>query len=826
MASRRGVPRTLKVLLALALPVGALAGAGGALALSGTAGASTTPGMLHLAPGGETSGTCTTATHPCGSLGYALSEAAAGNTVELAAGTYTEAAANPSNASNTITKKVTIEGVATHPTTAVVTARDQEFGLLVGASTTVVKDVTVKNAGRSGVLVSPKVTAPKPATVANVTIETSDIVTNDKCATTATLHAAEITAFCKTPTPESDFGEGLHLLSVSHSTIEKNVVSRNWGGILVTDELGPNFTNTIATNKSTTNVGDCGITLAGHNATAVYTSGVTTGKPDPAAAGVYKNTIKGNTVENNGAAGLLAATPFPGTGVYTNTYETNTVEGNGLPGMTIHSHAPLQDTKGNKVLNNTFKDDALHGSGTGGPGTSTAHIIQTTGVEVFAAAGPTEVAGTVITGNTISTVFYGIWMSPGVVGVITITPNTVTVSADGSAVFSATTTVTTVYGATADTTAAAEFARVFPYTRGSCPSTRGAVVATTKVYQDALSSQFLAQDLTTGTLLTPATSLSPVTATALKYEGITTVYLVGGPLAVTTTVVKAIEALTAYECGGTTRGATTGKIAVDRITGATQYATAAAVAEHVGTAASKSFTGAYATTNTTGGTGKYNDTAGKGSAAPTVASEPTAILASGEEFQDAQAASVISYHTKLPLLLTPGTKLSTTAVTAIKKLGVEQVILMGGPLAVTNTVEAALVTKTGVSVLRVAGKDYTDTARELAKFELAGSTNGLGWTPGHRITVARGNGFTDGLAGAVLENTLNTSTGAAGTARPLLLTENPTTIGTYLTTFLKVTGHTGVGGTKAKTITTFTVLGGPLAVSTPSIVAMETYLIH
>ncbi len=379
-----------------------------------------------------------------------------------------------------------------------------------------------------------------------------------------------------------------------------------------------------------------------------------------------------------------------------------------------------------------------------------------------------------------------------------------------------------VAGNTADATAAAEFTRAFPYTKDSCPSSRAVVLATTKTYQDALSSQLLAGSLTTGTLLTPTESLSTVTATTLKEEGIKTVYVVGGPLAVTTTVVEAIESLTAYGCNGTTP---TGKITVTRIYGETQYGTAEAVAEHVGAAASKAFPGAYATTDATGGSGRYNDTTGKGSTAPS-GSVATAILASGEEFQDAQAASVVSYRTKLPLLLTEATTLSTTAVAAIGKLGVKQLILMGGPLAVTNTVEAALVAKTGVSVLRVAGEDYTDTAAELARFEVATSTDGLGWTPGHRVMVARGNGFTDGLAGAVLENGHNATTGASGTARPLLLTESPTTVGSYLTTFLKVTAHTGIDKTAGKTITALSVLGGTLAVSTTEVTQMLTDLSH
>ena len=372
--------------------------------------------------------------------------------------------------------------------------------------------------------------------------------------------------------------------------------------------------------------------------------------------------------------------------------------------------------------------------------------------------------------------------------------------------------VTRVAGSTADATAVAELERTFDAAKKACPSSRSVVLATTKEYEDALSSQFLSQSLTTGTLLTRTTSLSAVTAAALKAEGITTVYVVGGPLAITTTVVKAIEDLTAYGCGGT---APSGKVTVKRIAGPTAAGTAMVVAEHVGTAASMTFAVAY-------GAGKYNDTAGKGSTAP-AGPVPTAILASANEFQDAEAASVMSYHTKLPLLLTGATSLSTTALAAIQKLGIEQVVLMGGPLAVSNTVEGALVGH-GVSVLRIAGHDATDTARELARFEIAAPPAGLGWTPGHRIMATRGDGFTDGIAGAVLDSPHNTATGAG--TRPLLLTESPTTIGTYLTTFLEVTGHSGIDATSAKTVSALTVLGGNLAVSTAVVAQMQTDLGH
>ncbi len=393
---------------------------------------------------------------------------------------------------------------------------------------------------------------------------------------------------------------------------------------------------------------------------------------------------------------------------------------------------------------------------------------------------------------------------------------------------------TQVYGATADATAAAEFERAFPSGTGTCPASRAAVVATTAVFQDALSSQYLAGHLDTGTLLTPTTTLSQATITAIRREGISSVYIVGGPLAVSTAVSSAISALPVYQCGGSARTTVirTGKMTVRRLYGQTQYGTALQVADFVGAGSALAFPGAYSTSaaSATGGSGRYNDTAGTASRAPVLSgSLPTAILASGLEFQDAQAASVISYHDHVPLLLTPATTLSTTAVAAIENLGIKQVVLMGGPLAVTNTVEATLVAKTGVSVVRVAGKDYTDTARELARFEAATASNGLGWTPNGRILVARGNGFTDGLAGAVLESTTNTQTGAPASPHPLLLTETPTVVGPYLTTFLKVTGHDGIDGTTARaghTITGITVLGGPLAVSTSAVTAMQTDLKH
>lgn len=372
-----------------------------------------------------------------------------------------------------------------------------------------------------------------------------------------------------------------------------------------------------------------------------------------------------------------------------------------------------------------------------------------------------------------------------------------------------------IWGQTADATAAKELSYQFTPTAGACPGSASVVLARDSFYSDALASQYLAGYLGTGTLLTPTSSLAPVTQNAIRDEGITHVFIVGGPDAVSTAVENSLKSLPAYQCGGViARGST---VQVTRIWGTTQYDTAEAVAKYPGTAFvnSVNVASAYTGTNSTGGNGRFNDTAGRGSAAPASGSLRTAILATGESFQDAESSSVMAYHDHFPVLLTKTGSLSTQAKTAIKSLSIKQVIVMGGPFAVSNTVTTAL-QNLGVSVLRVAGIDATDTAVQAADFEL--SANGLKWTPVSGVVVARGDFYTDGLAGAVV------AAGAGGTnthaPEPMLLTENPSNVGPYLTSFLQVAGTTSGIAHDGLRVTTLVLLGGPFALTTATKTAM------
>ena len=190
----------------------------------------------------------------------------------------------------------------------------------------------------------------------------------------------------------------------------------------------------------------------------------------------------------------------------------------------------------------------------------------------------------------------------------------------------------------------------------------------------------------------------------------------------------------------------------------------------------------------------------------------TAILATGTTWQDAESASALAYYEEMPILLTKPTSLPAVTVAALQDLNIKQVILMGGQIAVSNAVVTTLEGMT-ITVIRVAGKDYTDTAVKLAtmEFATAGLTLGFTYFGTGKVLIARGDYYTDGLAGAVLEHRT--------TGVPLLLTFNPSTLGSYLPTFLK-------GVNAAYGVTHATILGGPLAVTPAEIAAIDTDIAH
>ncbi len=211
------------------------------------------------------------------------------------------------------------------------------------------------------------------------------------------------------PVP-GDCGEGIHLLAVAHSKLRGNLISRNSGGILLTDETGPTDHNLIADNIVTKNAADCGITVPGHNPNALNAKG----KRQPSVAGVYANVIRHNVVTANGlqgfGAGVLFANASAGTASYNNVVKGNYIAGNGLSGVTMHAHtlAPgqFEDLSGNKIIGNVIGKNNIDGDPLDSP--ASPKDLRTTGVLVFSGGTPVSVT---IARNRIFRDAIGIWLS-------------------------------------------------------------------------------------------------------------------------------------------------------------------------------------------------------------------------------------------------------------------------------------------------------------------------------------------------------------------------------------------------------------------------------
>ncbi|GAC1592489.1 MAG: hypothetical protein NVS3B21_12190 [Acidimicrobiales bacterium] len=269
------------------------------------------------------------------------------------------------------------------------------------------------------------------------------------------------------------------------------------------------------------------------------------------------------------------------------------------------------------------------------------------------------------------------------------------------------------------------------------------VMATGQTYPDALAGNALAGSLGAPILLTQQGSVPSTTLSALQKLGTKNVTLLGGTVAISSAVQSQLQS------SGYT---------VTRIAGATRYDTAQAIAQASGTP------GAY-------GAGK------------------TAIVASGANFPDALAAGPISYGKHFPTLLTDPSGLSSQASQALQSLGIKQVLIPGGTAAVSATAESQI-QALGIATKRLAGADRTATAATIAQFAITSLS-----FSSTRISLARGDGFADALAGGPFGGSNLITT---------VLSSSPTTLGTATQQFLAA---------NAANLATGDIFGGTGAVS-------------
>jgi parallel beta-helix repeat protein len=329
--------------------------------------------------------------NPNGKLGCkstisaAVAAASAGDTIVVTQGTYNEQV--------TITQSLSL--VAAPFAQPVINAKGKSNGIFVdgvaatpnpGVANVVISGFTVRNANFEGILV---------ANGSNITILDNHVLDNNKALDPSKGACLGIPAF--ETNEQMDCGEGIHLIAADHSSVMRNLVENNSGGILITDETGPSTNNLIKGNNVHDNPYACGITMAGHPAANA------TGPITALSYGIMHNVISHNESHHNGlglpgaGAGVGIFAPGPGTTNTANVISGNELYGNGLPGVTMHNHgyapspAPGVNLNDNIIVGNHIYGNAAdtEDAATSGP----------TGINVYSAA---PITGTVIAQNTFS----------------------------------------------------------------------------------------------------------------------------------------------------------------------------------------------------------------------------------------------------------------------------------------------------------------------------------------------------------------------------------------------------------------------------------------
>ena len=237
-----------------------------------------------------------------------------------------------------------------------------------------------------------------------------------------------------------------------------------------------------------------------------------------------------------------------------------------------------------------------------------------------------------------------------------------------------------------------------------------AIVVSGENFPDALAAAALSGKLKAPVLLVPRDTLPSGVGSFLVRHEFSNVRIVGGTAAVSDAVKEAIEALDTEP-------------AVTRIAGADRFATAAAVAEEVGT--------------------------------PGVLcgiTRRTVIVASGTSWPDAVVAGPIAYRGGHPVLLTSAGSLPDATKRYLRSFRATHVLVLGGTAVVSDDVFREI-EGMGLFVTRVAGADRYSTATALATYlgKARGTpTSGAKCLGDDTVGLVTGVSFPDALTAAPL----------------------------------------------------------------------------
>jgi parallel beta-helix repeat protein len=324
---------------------------------------------------------------PYSTIGAAVAAASPGDVIQVSQGKYHEDVV--------IGKAISLVGSNSNNT--IIDATGLANGIYVdgldnpGLFGVSVSGFQVQNANLEGILVT---------NASDVTISGNHVLKNNLNLIISSDTCTGIPPF---ETSEGDdCGEGIHFLGVDHSIIANNLVEKNAGGILLSDDTGATHDNLVLGNTVQNNPYDCGITLASHT---FFAPG------PPTAAGVYHNTVSGNVSEHNGyqvpgagaGVGLFAPAPFNKT--YANVVVDNILTNNGIPGVAMHAHAPGATVADNMIAGNHISGNGADTEDTATPGPTGINV---SGGDNGSGMPLAVITGTVIAGNVIEQETIGI----------------------------------------------------------------------------------------------------------------------------------------------------------------------------------------------------------------------------------------------------------------------------------------------------------------------------------------------------------------------------------------------------------------------------------
>ncbi|PSO47422.1 MAG: hypothetical protein BRC32_04425 [Actinobacteria bacterium QS_8_72_14] len=224
-------------------------------------------------------------------------------------------------------------------------------------------------------------------------------------------------------------------------------------------------------------------------------------------------------------------------------------------------------------------------------------------------------------------------------------------------------------------------------------------LATGTGYPDALAGSFAAGSVDGPLLLSARDRLPRPTREALAALSVERVVIIGGTAAISQNVADELA-----DAG----------YATDRVDGANRFQTASSVARRYGR-----------------------------QQVGTVDGQRVAILATGAHFADALAAGPIAASARVPLLLTPRDRPADSVTTALGRLDIDKILLLGGSQAISPDV-AGFYRDRGYDVERIGGPTLMDTAGLVADTAIAD----FNFTP-QQVLLARGDAYPDALAASV-----------------------------------------------------------------------------